>query len=585
MFEKVLIANRGEIAIRVIRTLKEMEIGAIAVYSEADRDARHVREADEAYLLGPAVPAESYLNVDKILAVAAESGAAAIHPGYGFLAENAPFARAIGATDITWIGPPADAIDAMGSKTRAREIMQKAGVPIVPGATEPSETVADAAELAEEIGFPIACKAAGGGGGKGFRVAMTSDELADAFEGAAREGEKFFGDATVYLERYLDDPRHVEVQILADGHGSVIHLGERDCSIQRRHQKLIEEAPAPHVDEEMRERIGKIATDAAEAVDYRGAGTVEGMQVGEDYFFLEMNTRVQVEHCVTEMVTGIDIVREQIRIAAGEPLSIAQDEMVMRGHAIECRINAEAAHKKFAPAPGRIGAYLEPSGPGVRVDSGLEAGGEVTPLYDPMVAKLITWDVDRETATRRMIRALGEYEIEGLTTLIPFHETILATEQWARGETCRDLLEDPEWIKSLPTGDPASPAEGDDEADTTEREYKVEVGGRLYPVKVIGAALGGNGAVPAAGKRPPKRERKAGSAAASGNDVVAPLQGSIFKVEVAEGDEVDEGALLVVIEAMKMENEITAHKAGKVTSLAVEVGASINAGDAIATIE
>ena len=589
MFEKVLIANRGEIAVRVIRSLKEMGIGAIAVYSEADRETRHVREADEAYLLGPAVPAESYLNIEKILEVAAQAGADAIHPGYGFLAENAGFARAIGETEITWIGPPADAIDAMGSKTRAREIMEKAGVPIVPGATEASETVADARKLAEEIGYPIACKAAGGGGGKGFRVAQTADDLEDAFEGAAREGEKFFGDDTVYLERYLEDPRHVEVQVLADSHGNTIHLGERDCSIQRRHQKLIEEAPAPHVDEEMRERIGKIATDAAEAVDYRGAGTVEGMQVGDDYFFLEMNTRVQVEHCVTEMVTGIDIVREQVRIAAGEPLSITQDEMEMRGHAIECRINAEAAHKKFAPAPGKVGDYLEPSGPGVRVDSGLESGGEVTPLYDPMVAKLITWDVDREHATRRMLRALDEYVIGGLTTLIPFHSAILATEQWARGETCRDLLEDPEWIKSLAPDEPPAPASEDGEGpELTEREYRVEVGGRLYPVKVIGEALGGNGASAAAAgaKRPQKRERKAGGgAAASGNDVLAPLQGSIFKVEVAEGDEVEEGALIVVIEAMKMENEITAHKAGKVSKLAVEIGASINAGDPIATIE
>ncbi len=593
MFEKVLIANRGEIAIRVIRTLKEMGIGAVAVYSEADRDARHVREADEAYLLGAAVPAESYLNIERILDAAEQSGANAIHPGYGFLAENAPFARAIGETEITWIGPPADAIDAMGSKTRAREIMQQAGVPIVPGATEPSATAGDAAKLAEEIGYPIACKAVGGGGGKGFRVALSADELEAAFEGAAREGEKFFGDATVYLERYLEDPRHVEVQVLADGHGHVIHLGERDCSIQRRHQKLIEEAPAPHVDEEMRERIGKIATDAAKAVDYRGAGTVEGMQVGDDYFFLEMNTRVQVEHCVTEMVTGIDIVREQVRIAAGEPLSISQEEIEMRGHAIECRINAEAAHKKFAPAPGKVGAYLEPSGPGVRVDSGLEAGGEVTPLYDPMVAKLITWDVDREQATRRMLRALGEYRIEGLTTLIPFHEAILDTEQWARGETCRDLLEDPVWLGSLAEVSSASrpgTSVGDAEDDGPElvtREYKVEVGGRLYPVRVIGEALGDNGAAaPASGKRPPRRERRAGGgAAASGNDLVAPLQGSIFKVEVAEGDEVEEGALVCVIEAMKMENEIIAHRAGKVTSLAVEVGASINAGDPIAKIE
>ena len=288
----------------------------------------------------------------------------------------------------------------MGSKTRAREIMQEAGVPIVPGSTEPSPDVEAAPKTADEIGYPVACKAAGGGGGKGFRVALTEDDLADAFEGAAREGEKFFSDDRVYLERYLEDPRHVEVQVLADSHGNVIHLGERDCSIQRRHQKLIEEAPGPHVDEEMRERIGKIATEAALAVDYRGAGTIEGMQVGDDYFFLEMNTRVQVEHCVTEMVTGIDIVREQVRIAAGEELSIAQDEVEMRGHAIECRINAEAAHKNFAPAPGKIESYIEPAGPGVRVDSGLEAGGEVTPLYDPMVAKLITWDVDREKATR-----------------------------------------------------------------------------------------------------------------------------------------------------------------------------------------
>jgi acetyl-CoA/propionyl-CoA carboxylase biotin carboxyl carrier protein len=383
--------------------------------------------------------------------------------------------------------------------------------------------------------------------------------------------------------------------VLADAHGNVVHLFERDCSVQRRHQKVIEESPAPAVDPDLRERIGKIGTEAARAVGYRSAGTIEGLLADGEYFFLEMNTRVQVEHCVTEMVTGIDIVREQVRIAAGEPLSIAQDEMEMRGHAIECRINAEAAHKKFAPAPGKVGAYLEPSGPGVRVDSGLEAGGEVTPLYDPMVAKLITWDVDREKATARMIRALGEYRVEGLTTLIPFHETILATEQWARGETCRDLLEDPDWVRSLPEassgsrpGAPGRAAEVDAEPEAEEvtRDYKVEVGGRLYPVRVIGAALASpNGSAAAGAKRPPRRERKAGGAVASGDDVVSPLQGSIFKVEVAEGDEVEEGTLLVVIEAMKMENEITAHKAGKVTALAVEVGGSINAGDPIATIE
>ena len=591
MFEKVLVANRGEIAIRVMRTLKEMGIAAVAVYSEADRETPHVRLADEAYLLGPAVPAESYLNIDRILDAAEKSGASAIHPGYGFLAENAEFARRIGETEITWIGPPPAAIEAMGSKTKAREIMKEAGVPIVPGDTDPAADAEAAKELAEAIGYPIACKAVGGGGGKGFRVAMSADDLVDAFEGAAREGEKFFSDDRVYLERYLEDPRHVEVQVLADSHGNVIHLGERDCSIQRRHQKLIEEAPGPHVDAEMRERIGKIATEAAKAVDYRGAGTIEGLQVGEDYFFLEMNTRVQVEHCVTEMVTGIDIVREQVRVAAGEELSIAQDDLDLRGHAIECRINAEAAHMNFAPAPGKVGRYKEPSGPGVRVDSGLEQGGEVTPLYDPMVAKLITWDVDREKATARMIRALGEYEVGGLTTLIPFHTAILSTDQWANGETCRDLTEDQEWLKGTQP-DAAADSGPDDEAEDapelTEREYKVEVGGRLYPVKVIGEALGtaaGAGAS-AGGKRPPKRERKAGKgAAASGNSVVAPLQGSIFKVEVADGDEVEEGTLVCVIEAMKMENEITAHKAGKIASLAVSVGDSINAGEPIAEIE
>ncbi|HYJ20442.1 MAG TPA: biotin carboxylase N-terminal domain-containing protein, partial [Solirubrobacterales bacterium] len=350
MFEKVLIANRGEIAIRVARTLKEMGIGSVAVYSEIDREAPHVREADEAFLIGPAVPAESYLNIEKIIATAKEAGAEAIHPGYGFLAENADMARACGEAGITWIGPPAEAIEEMGSKTRAREIMEAAGVPIVPGSTEVAKDVDEARKQAEEAGYPVACKAAGGGGGKGFRVAMTPDDLEEAFEGSAREGEKFFSDDRVYVERYLEDPRHVEVQVLADSHGNVIHLGERDCSIQRRHQKVIEEAPGPHVDEEMRERIGKIAIDAAAAVGYRGAGTIEGMQVGDEYFFLEMNTRVQVEHCVTEMVSGIDIVREQILVAAGEPLSIAQQDVKLNGWSIECRINAEAAHKKFAPA-------------------------------------------------------------------------------------------------------------------------------------------------------------------------------------------------------------------------------------------
>jgi acetyl-CoA/propionyl-CoA carboxylase biotin carboxyl carrier protein len=586
VFQKVLIANRGEIAIRVARTLREMGITSVAVYSDIDREAPHVREADEAYLIGPAVPAESYLNVQKIIDTAREAGAEAIHPGYGFLAENADFARACAESGIVFIGPPPEAIEAMGSKTRAREIMQEAGVPIVPGATAPAKDLAEAGRQADEAGYPVACKAAGGGGGKGFRVAMTPDDLQEAYEGAAREGEKFFSDSRVYVERYLEDPRHVEVQVLADGHGNVIHLGERDCSIQRRHQKVIEEAPGPHVDAEMRERIGKIATDAAAAVGYRGAGTVEGMQVGDEYFFLEMNTRVQVEHCVTEMVTGIDIVREQVLVAAGEPLSVTQDEVELRGWSIECRINAEAAHKKFAPAPGAITSYREPAGPGVRVDSGVEAGSEVTPMYDPMVAKLIVWDVDREHATRRMLRALDEYEVGGLTTLIPFHKAILATEQWKKGETCRDLMEDAKWLKATAPAEAPEPHvhEG---AELVSRDYKVEVSGKLFDVKVVGEAMAGGAAPAAGGRKPPKRERKAGSSSgsASGEKLTSPLQGNVFKVVVEEGSTVEEGDLVCVIEAMKMENEITAHRSGKVTALNVAEGAAVSNGDVIAVIE
>ena len=586
MFEKVLIANRGEIAIRIARTLREMEIGSVAVYSEIDRDAPHVREADEAYLLGPATPAESYLNTLKIIDTAKQAGAEAVHPGYGFLAENADFARACAEAGIVFIGPPAEAIEAMGSKTRAREIMAEAGVPIVPGATAPAKDLEEARQQAEDASYPVACKAAGGGGGKGFRVAIGADDLQEAFEGAAREGEKFFSDSRVYVERYLEDPRHVEVQVLADSHGNVIHLGERDCSIQRRHQKLIEEAPGPRVDAEMRERIGKIATDAAAAVGYRSAGTVEGLQVGEDYFFLEMNTRVQVEHCVTEMVTGIDIVREQLLVAAGEALSVSQDDVNLRGHAIECRINAEAADKKFAPAPGTITSYREPAGPGVRVDSGVESGSEVTPMYDPMVAKLIAWDVDREHATRRMLRALGEYEVGGLTTLIPFHSAILATEQWAKGETCRDLIEDTKWLKATAPEAVAAPesAEG---AEAVARDYKVEVSGKLFEVKVVGEAVAA--AVPGAaagGKRPPKRGRKAsGASGGSSESLASPLQGTVLKVAVEQGASIEQGDLVCVVEAMKMENEIAAHRSGKITALNVSEGAAVSSGDVLAVIE
>ena len=534
MFSKVLIANRGEIAVRILRACEELGIATVAVYSELDRDALHVRRADEAYLLGPGPAAESYLSIEKLLDAVERSGAQAVHPGYGFLAENASFAAALEERGITFIGPPATAIEAMGSKTRARELMARAGVPIVPGTTAPVPTLEHAREvIAKTIGYPVAVKAAGGGGGKGFRVALSESELESAFEGAAREGEKFFSDATVYLERYLPDPRHVEVQILADGHGNVVHLGERDCSLQRRHQKLIEEAPAPAVDDELRARIGRIATEAAAAVSYSGAGTIEGLLQGEEYFFLEMNTRVQVEHCVTEMVTGIDIVKEGIRVAAGEPLSIAQEDVVLRGHAIECRINAEDASKNFAPAPGAIAGYREPAGPGVRVDSGVGPGSEVSPMYDPMVAKLIVWDVDRRQATARMLRALGEFEIEGLKTLLPFHTAILQTQQWADGETCRDLIEDRAWLKQLaPSPSPQPPSEADAGPDVpVEQSYTVEVSGKRFAVKVIGPPPGAggplNGAVPAgAVAAAPRKPARRGARAARGVEAPAGTRSS-----------------------------------------------------------
>jgi acetyl-CoA/propionyl-CoA carboxylase biotin carboxyl carrier protein len=491
----------------------------------------------------------------------------------------------------------------MGSKTRARELMRDAGVPIVPGTVEAVDSLADAERIAQkEIGYPVAVKAAGGGGGKGFRVALKPDELKDAFEGAAREGEKFFSDATVYLERYLPDPRHVEVQVLADAHGHTIHLGERDCSIQRRHQKLIEESPAPGwvVDEELRERIGAIAVEAARAVDYRGAGTVEGLlsvserEDASEYFFLEMNTRVQVEHCVTEMTTGIDIVKEGIRVAAGEPLSVRQEDVVLRGHAIECRINAEDASKNFAPAPGRIGAYVEPAGPGVRVDSGVRAGSEISPKYDPMVAKLIVWDADREQATQRMLRALAEYEIEGLQTLIPFHRALLATEQWARGETCRDLLEDRKWLKALAfEAVPAAPGAQAEGQASVEQTYTVEVSGRKFDVRVIGppgaAAGGGNGSSGAgvtAPKRPTRasRDMKARDNGHGSDTLASPMQGSVWKVPVKAGQQVVEGEVVTIIEAMKMENEITAHKAGVIAELPISEGDLVRSGDVLAVI-
>jgi acetyl-CoA carboxylase biotin carboxylase subunit len=446
VFAKVLVANRGEIAVRVLRALRELGIRSVAVYSEADANAPHVRLADEAVAIGPAPPAQSYLNAEALLAACRETGAEALHPGYGFLAENAAFARRCAEAGVVFVGPFPEAIEAMGTKVRARELVAALGVPVVPGSSGPVETAAAARAEAERIGYPVAVKASGGGGGIGFRVARSEDELEAAFSAARADGERFFRDGQVYLEHYFDDPRHVEVQVLGDAHGDVVHLGERDCSIQRRHQKLVEESPGPTVTPELRERLAAHALRIARAIGYASAGTVEGLLVGDEFYFLEMNTRLQVEHPVTEAVTGVDLVKEQLRIAAGERLALRQEDVRVEGVALECRINAEAAHKGFVPSPGTIERYREPGG--ARVDSGVEEGSVVTPYYDSLLAKVIVHAPTREEATARMREALAEFVLEGPQTLLPFHRALLATEQWARAETARDLLADRDWLRS-----------------------------------------------------------------------------------------------------------------------------------------
>jgi acetyl-CoA/propionyl-CoA carboxylase biotin carboxyl carrier protein len=590
VFSKVMVANRGEIAIRVFRTLREMGIASVAVYSETDRDALFVRHADEAHLLGPGLAAETYLNVPRILEIAAGAGVDAVHPGYGFLAENAGFARELERAGIVWIGPPADAIDAMGSKVRSRQLMDEAGVPIVPGVTQTVADVDAARPIAEGIGYPVAVKASAGGGGKGFRVALTPADLDDAFAGAVREGERFFADGAVYLERYLPEPRHVEIQILADAHGSCVWLGERDCSIQRRHQKLIEESPSPVVSDDLRRRMGEASVRAAQAVSYTSAGTLEYLVSGGEFFFLEMNTRIQVEHTVTEVVTGLDLVREQVRVAAGEPLSISQGQIAPRGHAIECRINAEDASKRFLPSPALITGYREPAGPGVRVDSGVRAGSTIPEIYDPMVAKLIVWDVDRESARRRMIRALDEYVVEGPTTLIPFHRWLLEQDEFIAGGACHALLarlaEEPTPIPPPQEPGPQLPADPAPESEpTVERHLTAEVDGRRFEVVLIHTpAAGSGGASPA--RRPRKdRARSGGAAGAAGNALVTPMQGTVLRVLVEAGQAVSAGDVVAIVEAMKMENEVAAHRDGTITELRAAEGGSVAAGDVLAVIE
>ncbi len=579
-FEKILVANRGEIAVRIFRTLRELGIGSVAVYSEVDRGSLHARLADEAFLIGAGAPAESYLNVGRILETAARAGAQAIHPGYGFLAENAGFARACEEAGIVWIGPPPDAIDAMGSKVAARRLMSEAGVPVIPGTTDPVETVEELVRLGEEYGWPLAVKASAGGGGKGLKVVESAEEAERALASAKREGEAYFSDATVYVEKLIVDPRHVEVQVLADAHGNAIHLGERDCTIQRRHQKIVEETPSPAVDAELRGRIGQIALDAARAVGYRSAGTIEGLMDPEgNYYFLEMNTRIQVEHTITELVTGVDLVREQILVAAGEPLSLSQEDIRIRGHAIECRVNAEDAANGFLPTPGTITAYREPAGPGVRVDSGVEAGSEVAGIYDPLLAKLCVWDTDRERARRRMLRALSEYAIEGVTTLVGFHRALLEHPCFVEGTTCHGLVESPELAargqELVPRAEAAVAS-----ARTRGRALDVEIDGRRFAVTLAEpeppyAELA---------RRRAERVSSGGSHAAAREAVISPMQGTVLAVEVAEGDEVEAGRVICVIEAMKMENEIRAHRDGVVTGLAVAAGEAVKAGQVICVV-
>jgi acetyl-CoA/propionyl-CoA carboxylase biotin carboxyl carrier protein len=583
-FRKVLVANRGEIAIRVFRTLRELGIGTVAVYSEPDRGKLHVTSADEAYLIGPGPAAESYLRGDRLIETALRAGADAIHPGYGFLAENGAFARTVGEAGLVWIGPPPEAIEAMGSKIAARERMQAAGVPIVPGTTQPATSASAVRGIADEIGYPIAIKASAGGGGKGFKIARSPSDVERAYESACREGDAYFADPSVYVERYLDDPRHVEVQILADGHGNVVHLGERDCSIQRRHQKLVEETPSPAVDAELRARIGEIAVEAARAAGYRSAGTIEGLLTADgSYFFLEMNTRVQVEHTVTEAVTGIDIVREQVLIAAGEPVSFAQEDVTMRGHALECRINAEDVARGFLPTPGLITEYHEPGGIGVRVDSGVRAGDEISGLYDPLVAKVIVHDTERERARLRMLRALEEFVIEGPTTLVGFHRALLGSPCFIAGETCRGLVESEEIAVQAAAFDAetrtfARATSGSGSA-TRQRLVAVELDGRRHEVRLHTSEP------PWAELARRHKGRRAAIAGEATGAIRSPMQGLVLKVEVTDGEKVEAGRVICVVEAMKMENEIVSHRDGVVAGLSVASGEQVADGQLICLVE
>ena len=583
--QKVLIANRGEIAVRVARACKDEGLTSVAVYAEPDRDALHVRAADEAFALGGTTPGDSYLVIDKIIDAAKQSGADAIHPGYGFLSENADFAQAVIDAGLTWIGPSPDAIIALGDKVQARHIATKAGAPLVPGTKDPVKDADEVVAFAEEHGLPVAIKAAFGGGGRGLKVARTKEEIPELFDSAVREAVSAFGRGECFVERFLDKPRHVEAQVLADTHGNVVVVGTRDCSLQRRNQKLVEEAPAPFLTDEQRARIHASAKAICAEAGYHGAGTVEYL-VGTDgsISFLEVNTRLQVEHPVSEETSGIDLVRQQFRIADGLELEITEDPEP-RGHSIEFRINAEDAGRNFMPAPGPVTRLEIPQGPGVRWDSGVETGGEVAGAFDSMLAKLIVTGATRQQALERARRALDELIVEGMPTVIPFHRAVVRDEAFTSEPfTVHTRWIETEWDNQVePYG--AAPAEQEEAAPR--QTVVVEVGGRRLEVSLpAGLAAGGARRVEAAGApaKPRKRGGGHGGSSASGDDLTSPMQGTIVKVAVEDGATVEAGDLVVVLEAMKMEQPITAHKAGTISGLNAEVGAGVTSGAVICTI-
>ncbi|GAA4837616.1 acetyl/propionyl/methylcrotonyl-CoA carboxylase subunit alpha [Actinomycetospora corticicola] len=586
----VLIANRGEIAVRVARACKDAGLTSVAVYADPDRDAPHVRIADQAFGLGGESAADSYLNIEKLLDAAKQSGANGIHPGYGFLSENSDFAQAVIDAGLIWIGPSPQAIRDLGDKVTARKIAERAGAPLVPGTKDP---VADADEViafADEHGLPVAIKAAFGGGGRGMRVARERSEIAEMFDAAVREAVSAFGRGESFVERYLDRPRHVEAQVLADQHGNCIVVGTRDCSLQRRHQKLVEEAPAPFLSDEQRKRIHTSARDICLEAGYSGAGTVEFL-VGEDgtISFLEVNTRLQVEHPVSEETSGLDLVREQFRIANGEHLRITEDPEP-RGHSIEFRLNGEDAGRGFLPAPGTVTRFVAPSGPGVRVDAGVENGSVIGGNFDSMVGKLIVTGEDRQQALERSRRALDEIVVDGLPTVIPFHRLVVTDPAFTAPDGASSFTVHTRWIETEwdNTVEPyVFEGADDDEDEAAPRQtVVVEVGGKRLEVSLPGdLAIGGGGggaAAPAAKKK--SRKRAGGGAKVSGDAVTSPMQGTVVKVAVSEGDTVSAGDQIVVVEAMKMENPVTAHKDGTVTGLSVEAGASVNQGAVICEI-